>query len=129
VAAANPGQRVLGGSAGPGAPNALGISRAIARLLGHAWDEVLPGEGAAATLGRHRWDAPHPIVLDTTAAHGRGYTPAGDHAATAVDEADWLVRAAACGPDADIVRGLDPGYFGPMLDYAAKDRYLPGPLP
>ena len=123
VAAAKPGRRILN-SADPDAPSALEISRTIARHLGHVWDEVLLDEGADGTLGRHPWDTPHPIVLDTTAAVELGYEPVGDYAATVVDEVDWLVSIARA-PDGETnVPGPDDPVFGPMLDYAAEDRYL-----
>jgi nucleoside-diphosphate-sugar epimerase len=123
VAAAKPGQRILN-SADPDAPSALEISRTIARQLDHVWDEVLLDDGADVTLGRHPWDAPHPIVLDTTAAVDLGYTPVGDYATTVADEVEWLVAAAGAGEGAESLPGLDDPYFGPMLDYAAEDRYL-----
>lgn len=122
VAAANPGRRILN-SADPDAPSALAISRAIARHFGHTWDEVLLDDGADPTLGRHPWEAPHPILLDMAAAADLGYKPAGDYAATVAEEADWLASAA---PDADGARlppGIDGSYFWPF-DYRAEDRYL-----
>ena len=122
VVAAKPGRRILN-SADPDAPNALEISRTIARLLDHERDEVLLDDDADPALGRHPWDAPYPIVLDTTAAEELGYTPAGDYATTVVDEVEWLVSAARRG---EALPGLDDDYFGPLLDYAAEDRYLAG---
>ena len=123
VVAARPGQRILN-SADPDAPCALEISRTIARQLDHVWDEVLLDDGADQTLGRHPWDAPHPLVLDMTAAIDLGYTPVGDYATTVSDEVEWLVSAARGGDGAEILNGLDDAFFGPMLDYTAEDRYL-----
>ncbi len=120
VVAATPGQRILN-SADPDAPSALEISRTIARQLDHVWDEVLLDDDADETLGRHPWDAPHPIVLDMTAAGELGYTPVGDYATTVAVEVAWLVSAALRGEN---LPQLDDDYFGPMLDYAAEDRYL-----
>jgi nucleoside-diphosphate-sugar epimerase len=117
VAAAAPGRRILN-SADPDAPSALEISRTIARQLDHAWDEVLLDDEADEALGRTPWDAPHPIVLDMSAAVDLGYTPVGDYAATVAAEVEWLVSGAESLP------GLDDEFFGPMLDYAAEDRYL-----
>lgn len=122
VAAANPGRRILN-SADPDAPSALAISRTIARHFGHAWDEVLLDDGADPTLGRHPWDAPHPIVLDMTAAADLGYKPAGDYAATVAEEADWLASAVPDGAGAQLPPGVDGSYFWPF-DYQAEDRYL-----
>lgn len=121
--AARPGRRILN-SADPDAPSALEISRTIARQLGHSWEEVLLNEGADDALGRSPWDAPHPIVLDSTAAVELGYTPAGDYAATVAEEVEWLVAAARGGHGAENLPALDDAFFGPMLDYAAEDRHL-----
>ncbi len=118
VAAATPGQRILN-SADPDAPSGLEISRTIAGQLDHAWEEVLLDDRADETLGRHPWDAPHPIVLDMTAAAELGYTPVGDYATTVADEVAWLVSGAR-----ESQLHLDDDYFAPMLDYAAEDRFL-----
>ena len=120
VVAATPGRRILN-SADPDAPSALEISRTIARQLDHVWDEVLLDDDADQALGRHPWDAPYPIVLDMTAAGELGYTPVGDYATTVAEEVDWLVSAAVSG---EPLPELDDDYFGPLLDYAAEDRYL-----
>jgi nucleoside-diphosphate-sugar epimerase len=123
VVAAAPGRRVLN-CADPDAPSALEISRTIARQLDHAWDEVLLDGEADEVLGRTPWDAPHPIVLDMTAAAELGYTPVGDYSGTVADEVDWLVSAATSGEGADLLPPPDDEYFGPMLDYAAEDAFL-----
>ena len=120
VVAAKPGRRILN-SADPDAPSALEISRTIARQLDHVWDEVLLDDGADETLGRHPWDAPHPIVLDMSAAAELGYRPVGDYATTVADEVAWLVSAARSG---ESLPQLDDEYFEPLFDYAAEDRYL-----
>jgi nucleoside-diphosphate-sugar epimerase len=121
LAASSPAARVLN-SADPDAPSALEISRTIARLLDHSWEEVLLDDAPADGLGRHPWDAPHPIVLDMTAALELGYEPAGDYPATVVDEVEWLVAAARDGPESELLPPADDGYFAPLLDYAAEDR-------
>lgn len=123
VVAAEPGRRILN-IADPDAPSALEISRTIARLLDHVWDEVLLDDDADAALGRTPWQAPHPIVLDTTAAVALGYTPIGDYATTVVEEVDWLVSMARNGDGAQLPPGLDSAYFAPMFDYVAEDSHL-----
>ena len=135
LAARRPGRRILN-AADPDAPSALDMSRAIAAHLGHTWEEILlgredgqdGGDGGEppghATLGRHPWDAPHPIVLDMTAAAALGYTPAGDYATTVAAEVDWLTAAARGGDDADLIPGPADDYFAPLLDYPAEDRWL-----
>jgi nucleoside-diphosphate-sugar epimerase len=121
AAATHPGRRILN-SADPDAPNALEIARTIARQLDHVWDEVLLDE-PEGTVGRHPWDAPHPIVLDMAAATALGYTPAGDYATTVADEVGWLVSAAR-GRGPEDLSVLDEAFFRPMFDYAAEDRHL-----
>jgi nucleoside-diphosphate-sugar epimerase len=111
--AAKPGARILN-SADPDAPSALEISRTIARLLGHTWEEVLvDGE----SLGRTPWDAEHAIVLDLTAAHELGYVPAGDYATTVAEEVAWLVESAGNGKPPD-----DP-FFEQFLDYTSEEGF------
>jgi nucleoside-diphosphate-sugar epimerase len=111
VAAAKPGARILN-CADPDKPNGLEISRTIARLLGHEWEEVLVDGDEP---GSHPWDAVPPIVLDMSAAAELGYLPAGDYATTAAEEIDWLVETGAP-PDEE--------FFAGSFDYAAENRYL-----
>jgi nucleoside-diphosphate-sugar epimerase len=121
--AAVPGRRVLN-SADPDAPSGRRIARAIARHLDYQWEEVLLDEAeSAGALGRHPWDSVPPIILDMTAASELGYVPAGDYATTVRDQVDWLVSAARA--DGDLVRSwMSDGFFDPLLDYTAEDRYL-----
>jgi hypothetical protein len=95
-------------------------------LLDDLAEEPPADDGAPTgqTLGRHPWSAPHPFVLDMTAAIELGYTPVGNYAATVVEEVEWLVSAARGGADAQMLPGPDDTFFGPMFDYAAEDRYL-----
>jgi nucleoside-diphosphate-sugar epimerase len=116
--AARPGARILN-SADPDAPSALEISRTIARLLEHEWEEVLLGDDGSE-LGRTPWDARHPIVLDVTASLELGYEPTGDYETTVADEVEWLVAAARAG---ECLPGRDDPFFGPLLDYEAEDRH------
>jgi nucleoside-diphosphate-sugar epimerase len=104
VAGAKPAARILN-CADPDTPNGLEISRAIARHLGHEWEEVLVD---GDEVGRHPWDAVPPVVLDMAAATALGYTPAGDYAETVAAELDWLVE--------------EPPPV--VFDYEAEDRYL-----
>ena len=114
--AEKPGARILN-SADPDAPSALEISRTVARVLDHSWDEVLVD---GASPGATPWDAEHPIVLDMSAAQALGYTPAGDYASTVVDEIEWLVGEARHG------RIPDDPFFAQFLDYATEDRLRSG---
>ena len=104
--AGKPGRRILN-SADPDAPNGLAISRAVARHLGHEWEEVLVDDGS---LGAHPWDKRPPFVLDTGAATALGYEPVGDYATTVSEEIDWLVR------ERPAIDGFDGAF-----DYAAED--------
>src|SRR5207237_9777840 len=92
-------------------PNGLEISRTIARLLDHEWEEVLIDDDE---IGGHPWDVLPPVVLDMTAAAELGYEPAGDYATTVAEEVEWLVEN----------RQPDDEFFAPYFDYAAEDRYL-----
>jgi nucleoside-diphosphate-sugar epimerase len=123
VVAARPAARILN-SADPDAPSALEITRAVATHLGHTWEEILLDDDADPVLGKHPWEAAHPIVLDTTAATELGYVPVGDYAATVVEELDWLVAAAAGGSDAALLPPADDPFFAPYLDVTAEDRFL-----
>jgi nucleoside-diphosphate-sugar epimerase len=118
-----PGRRILN-CADPDAPTVLEISRIVARRLGHDWREVLldeAGEDGAPALGRTPWDAPHPMLLDTSAATALGYTPVGNYAATVAGEIDRLAAAVRAGRDPG---AADRAYFARFFDYPAEDRYL-----
>ncbi|HKX75838.1 MAG TPA: NAD-dependent epimerase/dehydratase family protein [Acidimicrobiia bacterium] len=117
------GGRQILNSADPDSPSVLEISRAIAHYLEHDWVEVLL-DGFDPIVGRHPWEAPHPIILDMSAAIDLGYRPVGGYAQTVADEIKWLVAAADGGPGADLLPAPDDPFFGPMFDYDAEDRYL-----
>jgi nucleoside-diphosphate-sugar epimerase len=121
--AQRPGARILN-SADPDAPTALEIARTIARQLGHSWSEVLLEESAEPGLGWTPWDAPHPIVLDTTASLELGYKPVGDYAATVAEEVDWLFDAFRAGDPDRVLPAADDRFFAQYFDYAAEDAYL-----
>ena len=118
-----PGGRILN-CADPDAPSALDISRIVARHLQHTWAEILLDDTAPDTIGRTPWDAPHPFVLDMSAAEDLGYRPAGDYAATVAAEIDWLVDAARTGDPAGILPQADDPFFSQFFDYAAEDAFL-----
>jgi nucleoside-diphosphate-sugar epimerase len=121
LASNNPGARVLN-AADPDAPNAHEIARTVAERTGYDWQEVLLDDDGP--LGRHPWQTPNPVVLDTTAALELGYVPAGSYADTVADEIDWLVEAATGGDDASLVPGDNDEYFSRFFHYAAEDLYL-----
>ncbi|GIE82253.1 reductase [Actinoplanes philippinensis] len=101
----NPGRRILN-AADPDAPDGRAISRVIAGLAGHTWDEITVADDDET--GWHPWHRIPPIVLDTTAAERLGYRPVGDFASTVTGEVGWLLRNR---PD-------DPGGW---FDYPAED--------
>lgn len=121
--AAEPGSRILN-SADPDSPSALGISRIVARRLGHAWDEVLLDGDAPDGLGRTPWDSRHPVVLDTSASLALGYRPAGGYAETVAAEVDWLADAYRAGDPGRVLPGPGDGFFARFLDYGTEDAYL-----
>ncbi|MEV4276606.1 NAD-dependent epimerase/dehydratase family protein [Actinoplanes xinjiangensis] len=103
-----PGRRILN-AADPDAPDGLTISRVIAGLAGHRWEEIaVPDDGEA---GRHPWHRIPPIVLDMTAAGRLGYRPVGDFAATVTDEIEPLLSNRPDDPE---------GWF----DYTAEDAWV-----
>jgi nucleoside-diphosphate-sugar epimerase len=118
-----PGARILN-SADPDAPSAREIAKTIARQLGHFWDEVLLDESADPGLGRTPWDAPHPVVLDTTASLELGYKPVGGYAATVAEEVDWLFDVYRAGDPDGLLPAPDDPYFAGFFDYPAEDAYL-----
>ncbi|HET9173198.1 MAG TPA: NAD-dependent epimerase/dehydratase family protein [Actinospica sp.] len=118
-----PGARILN-SADPDAPSAREIAKTIARQLGHSWNEVLLDAAADPDLGRTPWDAPHPVILDTTAALELGYKPVGDYAATVADEVDWLFDLYRAGDPDGLLPPADDPFFARFFDYAAEDAFL-----
>lgn len=124
-----PGARILN-SADPDAPSALQIARAIAahfngfEYYNHSWEEILLDDSQDTStdpgLGRHPWDARPPIILDTTASVDLGYVPVGTFAETIPGEINWLLFLDRVG----FAPGVGDAFFGPLLDYAAEDRYL-----
>lgn len=118
-----PGTRILN-CADPDAPSALKISRTIAGLIGHSWEEVLLDEGTDPALGRHPWDAAHPLILDTSAASELGYRPVGDYATTVKETVDWLVASARAGDGGVRLDGGHDQAYTAMFDYPAEDRFL-----
>jgi nucleoside-diphosphate-sugar epimerase len=124
AAARTPGTRVLN-CADPDAPSSSDIARTIAAYLNHEWTEVLLGDDVDPALGRTPWDAPHPVILDTTAATELGYVPAGSYAQTVGEALDWLAARAAKAADGSwMLPNTDDPYFSAMFDYAAEDAYL-----
>jgi nucleoside-diphosphate-sugar epimerase len=109
----------------PVAPSALAISRSIAKILDHEWDEVLLDGDDLGTLGDHPWDAPYPIVLDMTNGLALGYEPVGTFEETVRAEVEWLVPLVSTGArPVELPSGLDDAFFESFFDYATEDRYL-----
>jgi nucleoside-diphosphate-sugar epimerase len=124
VIATAPAARILN-CVDPDAPSALEISRAIARILDHVWEEVLIEGDAIGTIGKHPWDAPYPIVLDMSRAVELGYEPVGTFEETVPVEVEWLVPLVSTGPrPVELPAGFDGEFFESLFDYVAEDRYL-----
>jgi nucleoside-diphosphate-sugar epimerase len=119
--AAVPAARILN-SADPDAPNARQIAAAIARYLGHHWEEVLLDDSAPAGLGDHPWDFRPPLVLSTKASLDLAYEPVGTYAQTIPHQVDWLVKAAAAGA----MPGTGDPYFEHYLDYSREEQFTAG---
>jgi nucleoside-diphosphate-sugar epimerase len=124
VCAAAPASRILN-CGDPVAPSALEISRSIAKILDHEWDEVLLDSDELGALGDHPWDAPYPIVLDMTNALELGYVPVGTFEETVRAEVEWLAPLVSTGArPVELPSGLDVAFFESFFDYATEDRYL-----
>ena len=123
VVAEQPGRRILN-AADPDAPDGLAISRAVAALVGHEWEEVLLDETAPRGIGEHPWNTLPPIVLDMGAAYALGYRPVGDYATTVADSVHWLVAESRMDGEAQLPPGRDAAFFTGCFDYAAEDDYL-----
>jgi nucleoside-diphosphate-sugar epimerase len=114
----NPGQRILN-SADPDAPSALEIARAVAGILGWRPEEILLDDDVISVIGRTPWDAPHPVILDLSAALALGYQPVGTFAETVRPEIEWLANA----DPADLPND-DDSFFAQFFDYPNEDIYL-----
>lgn len=123
VAARCPGARVLN-AADPDAPSGLEISRVLAGLVGHRFEEVLVDPGAEPGLGGHPWDAPSPVVLDTSRALALGYEPVGTYAETVGDEVRWPVSVAGRVGLDGVVADDERAFFARFFDYAREDAYV-----
>jgi nucleoside-diphosphate-sugar epimerase len=119
--AAVPAARILN-SADPDAPNARQIAAAIARYLGHHWEEVLLDDSAPAGLGDHPWDFRPPLVLSTKASLDLAYEPVGTYAQTIPHQVDWLVKAAAAGA----MPGTGDPSLKHYLDYSREEQFTAG---
>lgn len=124
----NPGARILN-IADPDHPTAAQISRAITRHLGHQWTEIPLAPDEHPTLGATPWDAPAPVILDTSAAIALGYQPIGNYASTVRAQNDWLITTAHNGDPTQLLPQPDDRYFTRFFDYPAEDRYLAQHLP
>ena len=119
--AAVPAARILN-SADPDAPNARQIAAAIARHLGHHWQEVLLDDSPPAGLGDHPWDFRPPLVLSTKASLDLAYEPVGTYAQTIPHQVDWLVKAAAAGA----MPGTGDPSLKHYLDYSREEQFTAG---
>jgi hypothetical protein len=119
--AAVPAARILN-SADPDAPNARQIAAAIARYLGHHWEEVLLDDSAPVGLGDHPWDFRPPLVLSTKASLDLAYEPVGTYAQTIPHQVDWLVKAAAAGA----MPGTGDPSLKHYLDYSREEQFTAG---
>jgi nucleoside-diphosphate-sugar epimerase len=92
VVADAPGARILN-TADPDTPTAAQIVRAIAAQVGWAGriDLLEPGAGG----GEHPWYAPHPVILDTSAAARLSYRPVGTGLSLIGDEVSWITSRPA----------------------------------
>jgi nucleoside-diphosphate-sugar epimerase len=122
LSAERPGRRVLN-AGDPGPPTVLEIERAVARVMGHEWAEVLVDE-AVGGVGDTAWSAPQPVVLDMTEAEFEvGYRPVTTYERALPETVAWLVEATR---DRDWREALPrtAELLADSFDYAAEDGFL-----
>jgi nucleoside-diphosphate-sugar epimerase len=117
--AEHPGQRVLN-AADPGAPTARDVVVAVARACGLEVEPVGLPDDAAPRHGWTPWSTWPPYFLDTSAALGLGYRPAGTYAETVRDTVDALL---ALSPEVRDRLDRDE-YFRGRFDYRRDDAAL-----
>jgi nucleoside-diphosphate-sugar epimerase len=122
LAAERPGRRVLN-AGDPEPPTVLEICRAIARVTGHEWAEVLIDE-PAGEVGQTFWSVPQPFVLDMTEAQFEvGYHSVTTYPKAVPETVEWLVEATKARPWREVMpRAAE--YMEHSFDYADEDTFL-----
>jgi nucleoside-diphosphate-sugar epimerase len=112
LACEQPGTRALN-AGDPDPPTVLEIERTIARIMGHAFEEILV-DGAPEGVG-NPWAVPHPFVVDMSAAERElGYTPVTTYPEAVKDTVAWLLAEQP--PLGE--------YMATQFDYEAEDAFL-----
>jgi nucleoside-diphosphate-sugar epimerase len=124
LAARLTGKRILN-IADPEALPVKAIAAEIASACGYSGRLVaLPSANIyPPPLGRSPWSAPHPFVLDMTAAAALGYRAGTGYAATVAPICDWL-RHATEGRDWRALFPILASYPYDLFDYRAEDAWL-----
>jgi nucleoside-diphosphate-sugar epimerase len=124
LAAEHPGRRALN-AADAEAWTVRQTAAAVARVLGHTWEEtLLDGPPPSEQVGGTPWSVPHPLVLDMAAARRElGYADVVDHEAAVAAAVEWLVEATR-GRDWREVLPRAATYYGELFDYEAEDAFL-----
>ena len=118
-----PGNHVLN-VADPDTPTVAEIAAAITRHLGYAGRIVSFDDPSYPPLiGRTPWSLPKPFVVDTSAVHALGYSPATTYADAVGAICDGLVGEAGHGRWQDRYPVL-AGYPRDLFDYGAEDALL-----
>jgi nucleoside-diphosphate-sugar epimerase len=123
--AARPGTRALN-CGDPDPPTLLEISRAVASVMSHEWEEALVAGEPEGVVGRTPWSVPdsHPFLVDMSAAEREvGYRPVTDYGSAVGAACEWLVEATRDRDWRDVLPG-HARYYGELFDYAAEDDYL-----
>ncbi|CAM5413354.1 reductase [Streptomyces narbonensis] len=110
--------------ADPEAPTVAEIGAEIDAVLGVRSEFVLMEGEPAETVGLTPWTAPHPIVVDMTAAERElGYRPVVSYAESLPETVAWLTAHLADRDWREAFPGLAK-YGVDFFDYAAEDAWL-----
>jgi len=124
LAAARPGSRVLNGG-DPEPPTVAEIGAAIDAVMGVSCETVLfEGPPGKDLVGQTPWTAPHPLVVDMTAAERElGYRPVVTYEESLPATVAYLTEALAGREWREAFPGLAK-YGVDLFDYAAEDAWL-----
>ena len=122
LSAGQPANRVLN-AGDPEPPTAIEISRAIARAMGHTWEEVLLPGPEQGTVGAHPWNVEAPFVLDMSRAEAElGYRAVTNYEEAVPATIEWLIGAVGDRPWREVLTGSP--YLETMFDYASEEAFL-----
>lgn len=126
LAAERPGTRDLN-CGDPDPPAVLRISRTIADVVGHEWEEILvPPDRSQEPFVKNPWAAPRALIVDMRKAKDElGYEPVTTYDDAITDTIEW-VRNIATPIDWKEALPRAAEYFAKRFDYDAEDAFVRG---